>query len=157
MLSGADGDGAIGIKRIKERGGLTIAQDPEEAEHSRHAARRRSPPAWSTGCCRSREMPARLLDYFQRESQLRAAAGGRPAAGRAPRPDRGRRTRRRCATCSRFLRTRTGRDFTYYKRATILRRIARRMQVNGVEDLPAYLDLPAHAARAKPARCCRTC
>ena len=33
ILSGADGDGAIGIKRIKERGGVTIAQDPEEAEH----------------------------------------------------------------------------------------------------------------------------
>ncbi|WP_368671237.1 chemotaxis protein CheB, partial [Achromobacter xylosoxidans] len=32
VLSGADGDGAIGIKRIKERGGLTIAQDPEEAQ-----------------------------------------------------------------------------------------------------------------------------
>src|SRR5437667_399221 len=32
VLSGADGDGAIGIKRIKERGGLTIAQDPDEAE-----------------------------------------------------------------------------------------------------------------------------
>ena len=34
VLSGADGDGAIGIKRVKERGGLTIAQDPEEAEHA---------------------------------------------------------------------------------------------------------------------------
>src|SRR4030095_7359060 len=34
VLSGANGDGAIGIKRIKERGGLTVAQDPEEAEHS---------------------------------------------------------------------------------------------------------------------------
>jgi two-component system CheB/CheR fusion protein len=33
VLSGADGDGALGVKRIKERGGLTIAQDPEEAEH----------------------------------------------------------------------------------------------------------------------------
>ena len=31
VLSGADGDGAIGIKRVKERGGLTIAQDPGEA------------------------------------------------------------------------------------------------------------------------------
>ncbi len=38
-----------------------------------------------------------------------------------------------------FLRTRTGRDFTYYKRATIVRRVARRMQVNQVDDLPAYL------------------
>jgi signal transduction histidine kinase len=32
ILSGADADGA-GIRRIKERGGLTIAQDPDEAEH----------------------------------------------------------------------------------------------------------------------------
>src|SRR5688572_12867800 len=34
VLSGADGDGAIGIKRIKERGGLTVAQDPHEAEQA---------------------------------------------------------------------------------------------------------------------------
>ena len=34
VLSGADGDGAIGLKRIKERGGLTIAQDPAEAENA---------------------------------------------------------------------------------------------------------------------------
>ena len=34
ILSGADADGALGIKRIKERGGLTIAQDPQEAEQS---------------------------------------------------------------------------------------------------------------------------
>src|SRR6185436_19387850 len=33
-LSGADGDGAVGIKRVKERGGLTIAQNPDEADHS---------------------------------------------------------------------------------------------------------------------------
>jgi len=39
-----------------------------------------------------------------------------------------------------FLRMRTGRDFSCYKRATILRRVARRMQVNGVDDLPAYLS-----------------
>jgi chemotaxis response regulator CheB len=33
VLSGADGDGALGIKSIKECGGLTIAQDPSEAEY----------------------------------------------------------------------------------------------------------------------------
>ena len=33
VLSGADSDGALGVKRIKERGGLTIAQDPDEALH----------------------------------------------------------------------------------------------------------------------------
>src|SRR5205823_2949874 len=39
-----------------------------------------------------------------------------------------------------FLRNRTGRDFSYYKRATVVRRIARRMQVNGVDNLNDYLD-----------------
>jgi two-component system CheB/CheR fusion protein len=33
VLSGADGDGAMGIKRIKEVGGITIAQKPKEAQH----------------------------------------------------------------------------------------------------------------------------
>ena len=36
-------------------------------------------------------------------------------------------------------RTRTGRDFSYYKRATVVRRISRRMQVNGVSTRPEYL------------------
>jgi two-component system chemotaxis response regulator CheB len=30
LLSGANKDGAIGMKRIKDRGGITIIQDPEE-------------------------------------------------------------------------------------------------------------------------------
>ena len=30
LLSGANRDGALGMKRIKDRGGLTIIQDPEE-------------------------------------------------------------------------------------------------------------------------------
>jgi two-component system CheB/CheR fusion protein len=38
------------------------------------------------------------------------------------------------------LRTRTGRDFSYYKRATVVRRISRRMQVNGTATLPDYLS-----------------
>ena len=34
----------------------------------------------------------------------------------------------------------TGHDFSYYKRTTILRRISRRLQVNGIPTLSAYLD-----------------
>jgi two-component system, chemotaxis family, CheB/CheR fusion protein len=33
VLSGVDGAGAIGTKRIKEVGGITVAQKPEEAQH----------------------------------------------------------------------------------------------------------------------------
>ncbi|MFN7948648.1 MAG: CheR family methyltransferase [Blastocatellia bacterium] len=40
-----------------------------------------------------------------------------------------------------LLRTRTGHDFSNYKRSTVLRRIERRLQVNEVRDIPAYLEL----------------
>ena len=33
VLSGVDGDVAIGIKRIKEKGGITVAQEPREAQY----------------------------------------------------------------------------------------------------------------------------
>ncbi len=147
VLSGADGDGAIGIKRIKERGGLTVAQDPEEAEYP-------SMPltAIATGMIdwvlRVGDMPARLVEYstFEKKITLPPEEGAQPAAPPPASPDDGEAALRDALA---FLRTRTGRDFSYYKRATILRRVARRMQVNSVEDLPAYLTfLRTHAGEA---------
>jgi len=144
VLSGADGDGAIGIKRIKERGGLTIAQDPEEAEHSGMPR-----AAIATGMVdwvlEVDQMPARLVDYQKREQLVRIPPeqGPHPIEAARPSADEAEAAFRDVLT---FLRTRTGRDFAHYKRATILRRIARRMQVNGVEDVPAYLAfLRTHA------------
>ena len=50
----------------------------------------------------------------------------------------------------RHLRDETGQDFSHYKRATVLRRIARRMQVNSIESIPRYLDfLREHEAEAR--------
>jgi two-component system, chemotaxis family, CheB/CheR fusion protein len=135
VLSGGDGDGAIGIKRVKERGGLTIAQDPEVAQHSGmpNAAIATSMVDW---VLRADEMPSRLLEYQNRERRLRipAETGPNPAVAPAATDDEA--ALRDVLT---FLRARTGHDFTYYKRATIIRRIARRMQVNEVDDLPAYI------------------
>jgi len=136
VLSGADGDGAVGIKRIKERGGLTVAQDPQEAEHASmpRASIATGMVDWVLPVA---EIAPRLLKYFALEKSLKlpseegppvtqpmTAAGVEEAALR---------------DVLGFLRSRTGRDFSYYKRATVVRRIARRMQVNGVDDMPGYL------------------
>ncbi|HSW18666.1 MAG TPA: chemotaxis protein CheB [Ramlibacter sp.] len=136
ILSGMDGDGAIGLKRIKERGGLTIAQDPDEAEHG---SMPRS--AIATGLVDwvlpVAEMPARIRAYFGIEKILRLPAED------GPHPADAQSTQGRDEAALRdvlsFLRTRTGRDFSEYKRATIVRRIGRRMQVNAAEDMSAYL------------------
>ncbi|HEY2574141.1 MAG TPA: CheR family methyltransferase, partial [Verrucomicrobiaceae bacterium] len=147
VLSGVDGDGAIGIKRIKERGGLTIAQDPEEAEQNGmpRSAIETGMVDWMLPVA---EMPERIKNYFIKEKSLRLPPeeGPQPAKPAAPAPDRGEAALRDVLT---FLRTRTGRDFSYYKRATIVRRISRRMQVNGVDDIAGYKDfLRSHPGEA---------
>ena len=138
VLSGADGDGAIGIKRVKERGGLTIAQDPDEAEHDGmpRSAIATGMVDWVLGV---REMPARLLDYTARERRLRVPSEDGPQPAKAP-PTADDESEAALREVLSFLRMRTGRDFSYYKRATIVRRIARRLQINELDNVPAYLD-----------------
>lgn len=137
VLSGGDGDGASGLKRVKERGGLTIAQEPDEAEHP-------SMPrtAIDTGLVdwvlRVAEMPQRIVAYRARESRLRLP----PEEG--PRPtslEPAAEGERQLRDILDFMRLHTGRDFGNYKRATVVRRISRRMQVCGVEELADYLGV----------------
>jgi two-component system CheB/CheR fusion protein len=138
VLSGADADGAIGIKRIKERGGLTVAQDPDETEHSSmpRSAIATGMVDWVLPVA---EIAPRLLQYFAQEKILKLPPEEGPHSAELGLP-----TSSDEETGLRdvlnFLRSRTGRDFSAYKRATVVRRIARRMQVNAVADLPGYLN-----------------
>lgn len=147
VLSGADGDGSLGVKRIKERGGLTIAQDPGEAEIDGmpRAAMASGMVDWVLN---ARDMPERLIGYFAQESRLLLPAeeGPVPVVAAREQPVETEAVFREILV---FLRTRTGRDFSYYKRATILRRISRRMQVNSLDTMPAYLSfLRTHPGEA---------
>ena len=132
VLSGVDGDGAIGIKRIKESGGLTIAQDPEEAEHQ---GMPRS--AIDTGMVdwilSVQGMPAKLTEWIRNERRIHLPPSdeANPSS-----PEDGDEAALR--EILGFVQSRTGHDFSHYKRATILRRIQRRLQVNSLEDLPHY-------------------
>jgi two-component system CheB/CheR fusion protein len=133
VLSGMDGDGAIGIKRVKERGGLAIAHDPQEAAHD---GMPRS--AIATGLVDwvlpIREIPARLLSYFRLENNLLLPPEERtPGKGEEPGEEA------HLTEVLRFLYSRTGRNFELYKRGTVVRRLARRMQLNGVDNLKGYL------------------
>ncbi len=130
ILSGSGADGTIGVQRIKEYGGVVLVQDPQEAEFD---AMPRN--AIATGLVDYilpvAAIPAKLLDYWRTADAVRL-----PADIVRPAPE---------AEILRdifaLLRTRTGHDFSQYKRPTLLRRIERRMQVNGVIELSAYLAI----------------
>jgi two-component system, chemotaxis family, CheB/CheR fusion protein len=148
VLSGADGDGALGVKRVKERGGLTIAQDPAEAEYPGMPQ-----SAIETGMIdwvlEVGQIPQRLIKFRDAATRLNLPAedGPQPILSKTATAVDSEATLRDVLV---FLRTRTGSDFSYYKRATILRRIRRRMQINGVDDLPEYLGfLRTHPGEAE--------
>src|SRR5262249_3563532 len=114
-----------------------IAQDPDEAEH---AGMPRA--AIATGMVdwvlKARDMPSRLLQYHAMEKNLSLPPEERKPSVPSERVG-GNESEVALREVLMFLRTRTGRDFSYYKRATILRRISRRLQVNGINDLTGYL------------------
>ena len=134
VLSGSGGDGAIGIKRIKENGGLTVVQEPGEAEHDGmpRSAIATGMVDWVLPVA---EMPNRLLEYQRIQGRIRLPEENLPVLTGIEESDDENALRETLS----FLRMRTGHDFSCYKRGTILRRIGRRMQVNSIEELPAYL------------------
>ena len=128
ILSGGGTDGSVGIKDIKERGGVIMVQDPKDAEYD-------SMPlaAISTGLVDvvlpAGQLAKKLVEYIQHRPQLPH--------------DPGELTEEEAETFQRILAhvyAHTGQDFSQYKSSTILRRVERRMQLNGFTTLTDYLS-----------------
>ena len=131
VLSGTGGDGSLGLKAVKEKGGLVIAQDPNEAEYD---GMPRS--AIMTGAVDLvlpvAKIPETLAKYG-RQLVLNGQRRKGPAPDDHP-PDR-------LAEIIDLLRTKTAHDFALYKPGTLLRRIERRMALAAVDDISRYLDI----------------
>ncbi len=127
ILTGAGSDGAVGVKAIKKAGGLILVQDPDEAEYP---SMPRS--AIATGCADG-VLPLRGL-----AEQLAAILRTTPHVYESKLRDSEEDLLRAVFS---HLKARTGHDFSKYKRATILRRLARRMQVKQIPELKDYLEL----------------
>ena len=140
ILPGDSDDGAIGIKRIKERGGLTIVHQRTDGEASEmvQAAMATGMIDWTLPVV---DMAARIVGYCRMEARIRL-----PPEDTALHPATDELEESAFREVLEFVARRTGRDFRNYKRATVLRRLRRRMQVNGVSTLDAYLG----CLRARP-------
>ncbi len=159
ILSGSGSDGSVGIQQIKEHGGVTLAQSPEDAEFDSMPAN-----AIATGLVDivlpSTEMPLKLVELRNnvKTITLPAPTSIDPATGDATdgavRVDPAaaqQGTERALQEIMTQLQLRTGHDFKYYKRATVLRRIERRMQVNGLSDVETYRDFLMENVHETPA------
>lgn len=130
VLSGTGTDGTVGLKAIKEAGGLAIAQEPSEAPHS-GMPRNAIANAAADKVMSVEDMPAALLRYA--EHPYFNAAGETAVLG-----DRARGILQDVIA---LLKRRSAVDFGLYKNGTLLRRIERRMSIRHAEDGPAYMAL----------------
>jgi two-component system CheB/CheR fusion protein len=135
VLSGTGSDGTLGSKSVKAGGGVTLAQAPDEAEYDTMPRNAISSGAvdfvMSAG-----EMPDKLVSVWEA-----ARAIALPALEEKPTAeDIATRSEEALRDVLALVRARTGHDFSQYKRATLLRRIERRLQVNQLRDLPTYRD-----------------
>src|SRR6266550_512942 len=139
VLSGTGANGSMGVKRVKEMGGVAIVQDPNEAEYS-DMPRNSIETGLIDYVLPVARIPAKILAYKERIGQ--ADLTGESAED----PQTHEHSLREIFT---NLRVRTGHDFMNYKRATVLRRIERRISLLEIADLPAYAQyLREHSQEA---------
>ena len=142
VMSGTGSDGAVGLTRIKEQGGVTIAQLPADAEHEGMPQ-----AAIATGIVDFVlpvvDMPQKLIDLWQnaRIIELPPSGDGEGPIAHLPQQNTVELAEEALQRVVFLLLNRTGHDFKQYKRATVLRRIERRMQVRSVHTLPDYCSL----------------
>jgi two-component system, chemotaxis family, CheB/CheR fusion protein len=128
ILSGTGTDGTLGVKAIKEAGGMVMAQSPESAGYD---GMPRS--AIATGLVDYALPPDRMLQelsaYVQRALVRKPKLSARPDSS----PDAA------LQKVLLLLRAQSGHDFSGYKQKTIRRRAERRMAVARVDSLGDYV------------------
>ncbi len=128
ILSGTGSDGTQGIREIKGKGGLVIAQKIDTCEYS-------SMPQSAIDTdlvdyeVSPQNMPAKLMDYVSHAFKTSGTGTFSTASN----------TENELRKIFILLRNYTGHDFSQYKPNTINRRIERRMAVHNIEAIDQYV------------------
>src|SRR5437763_14452342 len=134
ILSGTGHDGTLGAKAIKEKGGLTIAQ---QTDHTAPRYPDMPDNAMASGAIDLKlpvqDMAGKLVEYIQGLGTLAVSARG---DGRSQRDQ----IANACEAICDILRDELGHNFAGYKERTFLRRIERRMQVLELRDIKDYVE-----------------
>jgi two-component system CheB/CheR fusion protein len=128
ILSGTGANGSMGMKRIKEQGGAAFVQNPQEAQYN-EMPRNSIETELVDDVLPVAEIPKQILIYKNRFSAVRIVDDG------DERPEDQQQALREIFT---QIRTRTGHDFSNYKRPTLLRRIERRVNMRNLPNLTSY-------------------
>ncbi|GGO39363.1 CheR family methyltransferase [Deinococcus humi] len=129
VLSGLGSDGTRGIGAIKRLGGRVLIEDPQTAEYP-DMPRSAAATGLADNVLPAPELAVRLMGLAEVPPLLEEALvqGG----GESGTP---------LQTILRLVRAHSGHDFTLYKRATLIRRIDRRMKGRGIGNVADYVQV----------------
>ncbi len=125
VLSGNDADGTLGLQAIRDAGGITFAQTPESAKFD---VMPRAAAAAADSILAPAEIAERLASIARGDGSLSGAAPPRPDAVQFERVHQ-------------LLRAHHPVDFSQFKRASVERRILRRVLLGNHDSLSSYADV----------------
>ena len=128
ILSGMGSDGALGLRAIKERAGAVFVQTPASAKCD-SMPRSAIDAGLADVVAPPEELPAKILAYLQHVPMLKP----RPGLGVEDADLTG------LEKVVLLLRTKTGHDFSLYKKSTLYRRIERRMGLQQLSQITDYI------------------
>jgi two-component system, chemotaxis family, CheB/CheR fusion protein len=140
VLSGSGADGTQGLLAIKAAGGITFAQEEKTAKYPAMPGN-----AITAGCVDFVLSPEKMVKELKRiGGHLSLILPEEKMEDEQPTEEKA------FEEILLVLRQRTGVDFTYYKHATLRRRIQRRMVLHKLESLRDYCNyLRGHSAEIK--------
>ncbi len=127
ILSGMGTDGTLGIKRIKEKAGIVLVQEPASAKFD-GMPRSAIDAGLADFVAPAQELPGKLIAYLQHAPLIAL-----------PKPVLESKTQSQLEKIVILLRAHTGHDFSLYKRSTLYRRIERRMGIYQIDRIAAYV------------------
>ncbi len=130
LLSGMGHDGTIGLKEIKKMGGMSIVQDPETAQFD-DMPDNAIVSKLADHILKPEKMSAHLLQYMSyRNLNLFNLLSEKNLP-----------TANELSVIFQIIRRHTAYDFSNYKSNTIIRRLVKRMAINQIDSIDAYIEL----------------
>jgi two-component system CheB/CheR fusion protein len=127
ILSGMGSDGTLGLGAIKEKAGVVFVQAPASAKFD-GMPRSAIDAGLADVVAPAEELPGRIDNYLK-HAPLAAPSD----------PDQESKTQSALEKVFILLRSKTGHDFSLYKKSTIYRRVERRMGLHQIDKLATYV------------------
>jgi two-component system CheB/CheR fusion protein len=127
ILSGMGSDGTMGLRVIKEMGGLALVQEPASAKFD-SMPRSAIIAGLADIVAPAEEMPGKIIDYLRHaliivKTEVLLEEKDQSALEKV----------------LILLRAKTGHDFSLYKKNTVYRRIERRMSIHQIDKIASYV------------------